>query len=91
MTAMSEPPDSERSLTLARARWWAVASANALTDGTTELRHLAAYKRWITVLRLLGEISEDDAEDSISRANTLYSRNVANAHSRIQPMRPRPA
>jgi hypothetical protein len=49
--------------------------AGMLSEGSVNPEDLAAYKHWITVSLMLGDVTRDEAEASIERAENVFEAN----------------
>lgn len=60
-------------------------AAAALVEGDTSIKTLSDYRRWLTVSRLLGDIDEAEAQDSLGRAQAIFTANVSRAVMKLPP------
>lgn len=80
---MTDARDPNVILRIAEAKEARAQVATLLVGGSCSLALLTDYRRWLTVSRLLGDISDADAQASYERACNVYA---ANCGRIVDPM-----
>lgn len=71
--------DPELAHTLEHARQERVRVAGMLVAGVTDISVLAEYRKWLTISRLLGDVSEAEADASYGRACNILAASAGKA------------